>query len=513
MAQSLPTYDVAIVGFGPSGAVAAGLLGAQGIRTFCCDKQLHVYDKPRAIALDHEILRLFQHMGLHERVAPHTEPFTDSVYYGVDHQVIKRMSALPPPYPLGHVPSVVFNQPAVEKILRSHALSLPSVTVSLGQTLTALHQDPHQATLTLSDEQGRLQQISARYVIACDGASSTVRTLTGLDLEDLAFDEPWLVIDALVNDRGLAKLPSTSVQYCHPERPSTYLICPGRHRRWEISILPGEDPRELATEQGAWSLLSPWIRRGDAALWRQASYRFHALVARQWRQGRVFLAGDAAHQQPPFLGQGMCQGLRDVTNLAWKLGAVLQAGAPDRLLDTYGSERKAHVIDLTTRIKHIGAIICERDPQRARERDARLLAECGGVVRPTPRQDVQPALRDGLLAPQAHPARGTLFPQPWLIGPQAQPQRMDDALGPGWWLVLAPQAADPLKQRALGWGAAALTVVQTGTPACRETERLLADWFQRHGCQAAWVRPDRYVYGVAHDAHELDQQWQALKHF
>ncbi len=152
MAQSLPTYDVAIVGFGPSGAVAAGLLGAQGIRTFCCDKQLHVYDKPRAIALDHEILRLFQHMGLHERVAPHTEPFTDSVYYGVDHQVIKRMSALPPPYPLGHVPSVVFNQPAVEKILRSHALSLPSVTVSLGQTLTALHQDPHQATLTLSDE-------------------------------------------------------------------------------------------------------------------------------------------------------------------------------------------------------------------------------------------------------------------------------------------------------------------------------------------------------------------------
>ncbi len=506
-------FDVAIVGFGPSGAVAAGLLGAQGIRTFACDKLHAVYDKPRAIALDHEILRLFQHMGLHERVAPHTEPFTDSVYYGVDGQVIKRMSALAPPYPLGHVPSVVFNQPAVEQVLREHALSWPSVTVDLGQTLVALRQDAQQARLTLQDEHGRQRLIRARYVLACDGASSTVRALTGLGLEDLAFDEPWLVIDAQVNDRGLAKLPHTSVQYCHPQRPSTYLICPGRHRRWEIAILPGEDPQALATEEGAWALLAPWIERGDATLWRQASYRFHALVASQWRQGRVFLAGDAAHQQPPFLGQGMCQGLRDVANLTWKLGAVLRAGAPDRLLDTYGSERKAHVSDLTERIKQIGAIICERDPQKARARDARLLAECGGVVRPTPRQDVQPALRDGLLARQHHPARGTLFPQPWLQRPGASPQRMDDVYGSGWWLVLAPDAPAELKLQATRLSASGLKVIEPGTPACRETQGVLSDWYQRQGCHAAWVRPDRYVYGVAHDAQELLDQWQALSNF
>jgi 3-(3-hydroxy-phenyl)propionate hydroxylase len=105
------------------------------------------------------------------------------------------------------------------------------------------------------------------------------------------------------------------VQYCEPARPCTYVIGPGNHRRWEISLLPGEDPAWMATEAGAWSVLQRWIGPEDATLWRQASYRFHALVAREWRRGRVFIAGDAAHQQPPFLGQGMCQGVRDVVNL------------------------------------------------------------------------------------------------------------------------------------------------------------------------------------------------------
>ncbi len=139
----------------------------------------------------------------------------------------------------------------------------------------------------------------------------------------------------------------------------------------------------------------------DGELWRQASYRFHALVAERWRAGRVFVAGDAAHMQPPFLGQGMCQGVRDVSNLAWKLAAVLKGelsgAAAEALLDSYGAERRAHVRELTTRIKAVGAVICERDPAKARARDAKLLADCGGVVKDTPRQDILPRLETGLL--------------------------------------------------------------------------------------------------------------------
>jgi 3-(3-hydroxy-phenyl)propionate hydroxylase len=507
------SYDVAIVGFGPAGAVAAGLLGAQGIRTYVCDKLRDVYDKPRAIALDHEIIRLFQQMGVAKQIKPFVEPFTDSVYYGVDGQVIKRMSTVAPPYPLGHTPSVVFTQPPAERVLRAHAQSFPSVTVQLGQTVTQLTQDDEGVTLSLSGDDGRPSSVRARYVIGCDGASSTVRAQVGIALEDLDFDEPWLVVDVLVNAKGKAKLPTTSVQYCNPQRPSTYLICPGNHRRWEISINPGEDPKQVATPEGTWALLAPWLTPADGTLWRQASYRFHALVAREWRKGRVFIAGDAAHQQPPFLGQGMCQGLRDVANLCWKLQAVLQAGAPDRLLDTYGPERKGHVTELTTRIKGIGKIICERDPARARERDARLLAECGGVVKPTPRQDVQPALQHGLLAKQTHPARGTIFPQPWLTMPGGEPQRMDDVLGCGWRLVLSRQADAGLRREAQRLARPGLRVVQLGANGFDERDGVLARWFERHQCRAALVRPDQYVYGVASTVDELATQMRALADF
>lgn len=505
-------YDVAIVGFGPSGAVAAGLLGAQGIRTYVCDKLHEVYSKPRAISLDHEIIRLFQQMGVAKKIKPYIEPFTDSVYYGVDGQVIKRMSTVAPPYPLGHTPSVVFTQPPAERILREHAMSFTCVTVQLGQTLTHIRQDEHLATLTLEGQDGRSSNVQARYVIACDGASSTVRSQVGIALEDLDFDEPWLVVDVLVNDQGLAKLPTTSVQYCKPERPSTFLICPGRHRRWEISINPGEDPKDVATPAGTWKLLAPWLTPDDATLWRQASYRFHALVASEWRSGRVFVAGDAAHQQPPFLGQGMCQGVRDAANLCWKLQAVLQAGAPERLLDSYGPERKAHVIDLTARIKAIGQIICERDPVRARDRDARLLAECGGVVQPTPRQDVQPPLRAGLIAAHQHPARGTIFPQPWLLVDDDR-HRMDDVLGCGWRLVLDRHSDAALRQQARVLARPGLAVVQLGTPDCTEAEGVLQRWFERQGCNAALVRPDHYVYGVASSAQELSSLLSALADF
>ncbi len=504
-------YDVAIVGFGPSGAVAAGLLGARGIRTFVCDRAHDVYDKPRAIALDHEITRLFQNMGVAKQIKPYLEPFTDSVFYGVDGQVIKRMSTAPEPFPLAHTPSVVFTQPPVERILRAHAASFPSVTTALGQQLLNLSQDESGVTLELRDDKGQPSTVRARYLIGCDGASSTVRTLTGMALEDLGFDEPWLVVDVLVNEQGLSKLPTTSVQYCHPERPATMVIGPGRHRRWEISINPGENPEQLATPEGTWKLLAPWISPADGELWRQASYRFHALVAEDWRKGHVFIAGDAAHQQPPFLGQGMCQGVRDVANLCWKLDAVLKGAAPDSLLDSYTPERKGHVTALTTRIKAIGQIIGERDVAKARARDAHLLEECGGVVKPVPRQDVQPALQDGLLSALPHAKRGTIFPQPWLLTASGERRRMDDLMGTGWRLVLAPHASQEIREAAATLNSIDAELVQLGSPELTEADGLLARWFTDNKAVAAIVRPDHYVYGVCQTADELSGQLSALR--
>jgi 3-(3-hydroxy-phenyl)propionate hydroxylase len=282
------------------------------------------------------------------------------------------------------------------------------------------------------------------------------------------------------------------------------------HRRWEISLNEGEDPLEAATAKRTWELLAPWITPDDAQLWRQASYRFHALVAKEWRRERVFIAGDAAHQQPPFLGQGMCQGIRDAVNLSWRLNAVLRQGAPTRLLDSYASERAAHVRELTQRIKHIGKIITERDLDKARARDTKLLEECDGVVRPTPRQDVQPALSAGLLSSQIHPARGTLFPQPMVLNSQGQRVRMDEVYVPGWRIVLSQQASAKMIQIAQTGSASKWPVLTLGTPALTEVDAVLQTWFQTHSVCAAIVRPDHYVFGVSNDISELQTQLSEL---
>ena len=253
------TFDVAIVGFGPSGAVAAALLGQAGRSVYVCDRLTGVYEKPRAIALDHEILRLFQQLGVADTVAPHTEPFTDSCFYGVDGRLIRRMTMLAPPYPQAWTPSMVFTQPPVEAVLRAAVQALPNVTVELGVEVIGLTQNEQSTRLELAG--GR--EVQAHYVIGCDGASSAVRTLVGLRLDDLGFDEPWLVVDVLANRRGLAKLPSTSVQYCEPERPCTLVIGPNNHRRWEISLKAGEDPKHAATPEGTWALLQRWITPDD----------------------------------------------------------------------------------------------------------------------------------------------------------------------------------------------------------------------------------------------------------
>ncbi|MCX7158456.1 MAG: FAD-dependent monooxygenase [Proteobacteria bacterium] len=277
----------------------------------------------------------------------------------------------------------------------------------------------------------------------------------------------------------------------------------GEHRRWEIMLLPGETPQEVETDAGVWNLLSRWLAPQDGTLWRRASYRFHALLASRWREGRVFLAGDAAHQQPPFLGQGMCQGIRDVANLAWKLTGVLQGRAGEALLDTYGTERSSHVRRLTTTIEHIGRNICERDVAKARARDADLIAQAGGSVKSVPRQDLIPPLDCGLLAPAASAANGTLFPQPRVTA-NGGSMLLDDVAGHGLRLVLGADC-DAGRVAALeSVKRCGAQVVQVGGKGWPEEDGIAATWFARHGAVAAFVRPDHYVYGVASTLEEIE---------
>jgi 3-(3-hydroxy-phenyl)propionate hydroxylase len=504
--------DVAIIGFGPSGAVAAALLGAAGLKVLVLEQSKDVYDKPRAISIDHEIMRVLQGLSpaLAQRIVAHTEPFSPSEHYGADGKMIRRLDMLAPPYPLGWTPSMVFLQPPVEALLREHVGSLPSVDVRLGFKLSGLAQTVATCDLACVDTEGKTQSLRARYVIGCDGASSSVRRFLDLPLDDLGFDEPWLVVDVIANDKGLAKLPKASAQFCEPSRPASYLIGTGRHRRWEIMLLPGENPQAMESDEQVWQLLSRWISPDEGTLWRRASYRFHALVAKKWRLGNVFIAGDAAHQQPPFLGQGMCQGIRDVANLSWKLSQVITSQATDALLDTYGEERSAHVRQLTATIKMIGASICERDPEAAKQRDMKLLQACEGVVKTVPRQDLIPKLSTGFLFAAAHPAIGSLFVQPSVkVG--GETALLDDIAGAGWRVVLGDTVSGWLPD----FGQKLFTLLrfssdgQEGT--LQESDHVLRNWFSTHQVHAAIIRPDHYVFAVAKSEQELIHQITELK--
>jgi 3-(3-hydroxy-phenyl)propionate hydroxylase len=441
-----------------------------------------------------------------ERVLPHTAPFGASEHFGVRGQLIRRIDVVPAPHPLGYLPNMVFTQPPVEAILRQRAAEHNSVTVELGWEAIAIEQQENAAIVSMRDDAGQTASVSAKFVIACDGASSTVRRMMEIQFEDLGFDEPWLVVDILVNGSALSRLPQICAQYCDPDRPYTYIIGPGNHRRWEIMLNSGEDPRHAEREERVWQLLSRWLGPEDGELWRASSYRFHALVAERWQRGRVFLAGDAAHQQPPFLWQGMCQGVRDVTNLCWKMVSVLRGESKMVLLGTYEQERKLHVTTLTGRIKQIGASICIRDRDAAQRRDEELLRQGGGKAPAITRQEIVPPLEAGLVRPELGCATGSIFPQPRLVTASGV-RLMDDVAGLGWRLILdgRDESEYPILD---GMGIERFVI---GGDGHRETEGVVASWFDAYGCKAAIVRPDHYVYCASRSLAEVTRAWAELR--
>lgn len=505
------SLDVAIVGFGPVGASLAALLGQRGRRVAVFDKSESIYPLPRAFALDHEAMRTFQEIGIAGTLAPHMTPYRPTIYQGSDGQPIQHFDMGPSPYPLAWAPSYTFNQPALEASLRRAVGSLSNVQVRLGCEVVDVRQSEEGAVLTVRERDNTECQVRARYVVACDGGTSPTRKRLGLQLKSLEFDEPWIVVDMHIEESKLSQLPATNIQYCNPARPCTYVVGPGTHRRWEFLLLPDEAEQREMPHEAIWKLLAPWLSPGEARIWRAATYRFHAVVLEQWRKGPILLAGDSAHQMPPFLAQGMCQGLRDATNLAWKLDWVLTGRASDGLLDSYGDERGPQVQDVTATVKRLGHIICERDLVEAKERDRKLREQQGGQVKMQLRQSLLPGVHHGLIDRDVAPA-GTPFPQPvGRLDADAEAQMLDDLVPNGFLLVLrdAPDA-DHIQQWEDSLLRLGVQIVCINGKANAhsvlnliESDNVVAGWFARNGCAAALVRPDHIVFGVAGDSTEI----------
>jgi len=508
-----PTYDVAIVGLGPVGAIFANLLSNYGLKIAVVERAAGIYDKPRAITLDHEALRVFQACGLADVMERAIAPHNGSHYLGVDGEVIKMFDPMPPPYPLGWIPNATFVQPDAEQALRDRLAGYKDADVLLSATGLSLAQHGQFVMLTVSADSGEAFEISARYLVGCDGANSFVRKHLDIGLEDLAFDEWWVVVDTLTSDP--AKRPAKSFQYCWPSRPGTFVPGPRNLRRWEIKLLPGEDPEAAGAPDNVLKLLKGFTDTSDLTIWRSAVYRFHALLGQSWRDGRVLLMGDAVHQTPPFLGQGLCAGIRDAANLAWKLAFVLRGKAGDALLDSYEVERKPHVRSVVASAKEFGKIIGELDPAAALARDARLRAELKSGKAETIRQKFIPDLDGGLIASGAKLA-GRLFVQPQVRMADGRQRRLDDLLKPEFAVVTAtPVAMSGLSEAALsGWrqlGGERIVIAASGESSNRdgiiivvESGRLFADWMRDNAVEAVIVRPDRYVFAGAENADQLN---------
>lgn len=503
-------YDVVIIGYGPVGATFANFLVRAGLDVAILDRDLDIYDKPRAISLDHEILRIFQWAGLADRIDPIVSTHRGTDFINAEGKVLKHYDPTPGPLPLGWRTGGMFVQPELERELRDGLTGFSNVDILLGHEATGfVEQDDIVETTVRDVTQETEHTLRSNWLVGCDGATSFVRKALALPMDDLAFDEWWMVVDTLLT--GEAELPEKSIQYCTPERPATFILGPRNLRRWEIKILPDEDPDIFRNEDRIIEELRRFVDVDAIDLWRAAVYRFHALVLRDWRRGRVLIAGDAAHQMPPFMGQGMCSGLRDATNLAWKLEMIERRGADISLLDTYAEERERHVRELTETTKAFGEIIGELDPDRAAERDRRMIAELEAGISITTRQGHVPGLTCGLIGDG--PAAGSLFIQPEVTDADGNTALLDDLTGFGFTLVTPDRAAvtemsdisRAAWDRLGGTFAVIADAAAAGAPPVwRENDGLFADWCASHGAGGTIVRPDGYAYDVARNTGDLD---------
>ncbi|WAL67757.1 bifunctional 3-(3-hydroxy-phenyl)propionate/3-hydroxycinnamic acid hydroxylase [Amycolatopsis cynarae] len=493
-----PHYDVAVIGYGPTGVTAANLLGADGLSVAVIERDADIYARARAISTDEEVVRIWQHAGLAERLKQ--DMLAERPLDFVDRNGRPFISASFTPRGHGHPPQMFLYQPALERVLREGVQRYPNVELRLEHECVRVFPRGDRVELMVVDlRTEEIKRITASYVIAADGGSSPTRGQLGVGFDGRTYEDHWVVVDT----KMLQPWPGHDRLrfHCAPDRPAVDCPTPLDHHRWEFPVLPGEDEEQLVTEDAVWRLLN---RQGISAeqveILRAVVYSHHVRFASRWRIGRVFLAGDAAHVMPPWIGQGMASGVRDAHNLCWKLSGVLRGVLPESVLDTYETERQPHVRATTRRAVLVGRIITERRPAVTKVRDVIFRA---AEAAPAVRQRMHDSLwvpdcryRKGFLADDGRSATGWKIPQPEILDENGEKLLLDEVTGGRWTLLhRGPAPALP------GWvGLAALRVLPAGSPArpgaVIDSSGLLGGWLAEKRATALVLRPDSVVYAA-----------------
>jgi 2-polyprenyl-6-methoxyphenol hydroxylase-like FAD-dependent oxidoreductase len=502
--------DVLIAGAGPVGQVLALLLTQRGLRVSVVERWAQPYPLPRAVLMSHDVLRVLRQLDLGDELTPMLQP------WGQEGQLfclqdgtgrILTESRFSPESDSGFASASSFSQPELEQVLERRVQADPLITQYRGYSLEGLTDDgvvvtatirPHTGLAPVPD--GEPRTLKAAYAVACDGANSTVRSLLGLPVIDLDFNRDWLVVDVIPH------VPTTWLPYaCQrlaPGRSTTLVPAgPGR-RRWEFMILPTDDQDDVDTEENAWRLLEPWqIHPGNAEMVRHARYTFRGRWATQWNRGRVVLAGDAAHQMPPFQGQGFNSGIRDAANLAWRLALLVDGAGAGSLLDDYAAERCAQVAPIIELTVAIGRMFCMTDPAECAQRDVEF-AKLAGLEIPDPSTTM--LLRGGTL--QDDEIGGRLGLQA-TVGTATRTALLDEIVPPPGFVLLG-RDGDPLDRLSTStravWQRLGGRSAHFGPGGLTDADGKYAAWFDRLNASIVLIRPDFHVFGGVLDPDDTD---------
>ena len=504
-------YDVAIVGYGPVAKLLAALLGKKGWKVGIIERFTEGYKLPRAVHYDHEITRILQSVVPFEEVRRISQTVPDSYEW----QNAKREILLSIDWTQdgisGWPGDMFFNQPELEDVLDQVCKSTPTIELNLGYEAISAKVEDDKVFLTIKEfdnkllkivENGSAFEIESKYLIGCDGANSFVANYLDTTETSLDFEADWLVIDIIPNEEW--KITPMNVQICDPERPTTVVSGGTGRRRWEFMLLPGETKEQMNRTEVAWKLLEKWnVTPQNAVLERHAVYTFKALWKDNWRKDNLLIAGDSAHLTPPFMGQGLCSGLRDAMNLSWKLDSVLKGVYDDSILETYTAERSPHNEQIVNAALYLGKMICETDLEKAKIRDEAFLT--GNV----PEFPTFPILENGILSKNEFSKLVGELSLQAEVEYNGKQGFFDDVVGHGWFILTKEEdLLDHLNEEQLDFlNLIEARILNISNKAVNQytvgdLHSKYSEYFELSGVTTVIIRPDFYTFGACNNVED-----------